>query len=331
MKKSFEYANELRSRFGLKRSDSSFDIVEIYQKMTESSPEILKEKFSRQHRKLLENTPIVFLVANGLDAVALKVPNANNEAVVAIGPRFSLLLYLMIRTTFWVGDNFEKLDSKVFQSMARNAAALFANFTMNRPLKADDVDGDWFFNENNWDKNVLTAATFGTLCFAICHELAHIKLGHLSSSALSKTGDALTYFKYMQRQEFDADLEGTKLFFEGCPEISFQHSAPLIVCYTIGLLDYFGQILLSDDLQMSSHPHGMNRATRLLKHFKPIMDKSETTHAAIMCGVVEGIVKELKNIDLSDYFAGINLNFNLIPASFPTLELLYQIQKKSKS
>ena len=330
MNSSFQYADALKSRLGLTTSSSSFDVLKTYENMAERSPTVLKDNFSAQHRTLLDNTPVVFLVVPDLDACALKVPNTDNEAIVAVGPRFSLLLHLMTRASLWAGAHFEELDSKVFQRMARSAAALFAYYTVKRPLEAGDLQGDWFFGESSWNNDVLPTVTFGAICFTVCHEMAHIKLGHLSHCVLHNIEDELTYFGYMQEQEFAADLEGANLYYEGCPKISFQASAPLIVCYTIGLLDYFGQLLSSHDLQMSTHPHGMKRASRLLGRFKPTMNKAETTHAAIMCGVVEGIIKELSNIDLSDIFPGMRLDFRHRQTSYPTLDLLYQVQRQQK-
>lgn len=329
MNRSFQYAGELKSHWGLTSSSSSFDVLRTYDNMVERSPEILKEHFSVQHRQLLDRTPVVFLVARDLDACALKVPNSDHEAIVAVGPRFSLLLNLMTRASLWAGDNFDKLEARVFQRMARSAAALYACYAIQRPLQTGDVEGDWFFGHNSWNSTVLPVATFGAICFTICHELAHIKLGHLSDSVLHKMADELTYFQYMQEQEFAADLEGATLYYEGCPRISFQASAPLIVCYTIGLLDYFRQ-LLSPDIEVSTHPHGMKRASRLLGRFRPNMDKAETTHAGVMCGVVEGILKELSNIDLKDIFAGRKLDFRHRQTSYPTLDLLYHLQTQQK-
>jgi hypothetical protein len=325
MKRAFEYADELKARSELiMKSSKSFEGLETYRTLVDNSHLILRDNFSAQHCELLNNTPIMFLMANDLDACALKVPNTNNESVIAIGPRFSMLLHLMVRASLWVGNNFGKIDAKVFQGMARSASAIFAYFAVQRPFK-NELYQDWFSGDS-----AETDVLYGTLCFALCHELAHIKLGHLANCGVDNLEDALTYFRYVQRQEFDADLEGTGLYYEGCPEIRFRGASPLIVCYTIALLDCFKQISLPQNSQMSTHPHGMERASQLLQRFKPIMSGGETTYAFFMCSVVEGIIKELKNTDLRDIFIGKKLNFSYGLPSYPTLDLFYQIQKKQK-
>lgn len=331
MEKAIEYSKQLidNTKFILSSEEHKNDkVTKIYYQIVEDTPSIIKDYHKKQEirnnelGKLLSQTPVIFLMASDLDACAIQVPGANKEAVIAIGPRFCMLLHLMIRMTIWSYKNCMKLNSRIFQKMARCASAIFAYYSINRPFK-NELEEDWF-ESTGMDFELMV----GSICFVLCHELSHIELGHLSDCSLGNIDDKLSYFKFLQNQEYEADKKGAILFSDGCPKMAFRNSLPMLVCYTIAILDYIKQIVTSCDFLLATHPHGIERASKLESLLRPSMSDDEFTYKFILSCLVDGIIKEMKNIELSDIFEGKKFVINDDSIKYHNLEALYKLQNE---
>jgi hypothetical protein len=103
------------------------------------------------------------------------------------------------------------------------------------------------------------AKAFGdyTYRFAICHEIAHVVLGHLDAgpTEVRTMGDGdLTVFQASHQQEFDADQFGFELHVKSLPDPTMLHTAIASAIYFVhitGLLD--GRLMLLAHLVDAGH------------------------------------------------------------------------------
>lgn len=141
-----------------------------------------------------------------------------------------------------------------------------------KKLFRDYIDGKLLLSKPLFNDDKSLAFSFAILSFILCHEIAHIKMGHLDNSlSLYIKGIKLSKVSGMHLQEYEADYIGAMYYMfahinEGADGPDVVWNTILTISITFCIIETIERLSITS--YSSSHPLATDRITNLKIRFK---------------------------------------------------------------
>jgi hypothetical protein len=233
----------------------------------------LRERLPQPVRALVEDIPVGTLLTSDPNACAIRSVDMDLGPVVIVDWMLLVFLGKVIKPVLRLLDHISTEEKLLMARRILDAGDYFSTVGLRGTLEAD-----------NYDPVVVRmgdSIEVGALTFIVCHEYAHVLLGHLDPRDVTLHRAGFTMYNKSFDQEFEADLRGLHLAtyylphvdeeFYKSPRSRLACGSPLILMSILHFLERF----FNSDVRAATHPPTLARRERLVD----IISRTLTEHA----------------------------------------------------
>lgn len=246
----------------------------------------LKKYLPASTRSLIEDIPVGTLFTSDPNACAIRPLDFDCVPVVIIDWTFFAFLGQVVSPVLRLLDRIPKEEQRLLARMILHCGEYFTSGGRSGSLDLHEYDEAL--------TNMASAIELGALTFILCHEYAHIILGHLEPNNITVNEAGFVKYNKSWEQEFSADISGLQLSQECLDNLETELygnaisnlpcASPLIVMSVILFLQrFFGNYGGSP-----SHPPPDERRSRLAS----VLDGTLYEHASSVAMWFEHVLSQ---------------------------------------